>query len=353
MPDYSNGYIPKEWLVIFETGQNAIDGEWYHGLSPATYSKHLALVERARNRTGRTLRISDGWGAYRPYEAQVIARRVFGDGAAWPGTSSHGGFWEDQQTLAMDYSNWSLVYQGFGGQAAFFSDCRVVGLTPGMIMSSRGYPDEPWHVIDLTPWEGGLASSGSTPFPTQAQEEDMKTIKGETRPATLVAPGYVRQLSEEEAGNIGAVAPIVTGNDRQFDLWLSVLSGAVSTQPRGGMVVVTAPERTDALVGPGYYRVLNKEERQNVGALADRVVNGNARQYDLWVSMALAGQGAAFPVTATAEVTPEVVRSIAEAVAKLVGSSGSSVSDADIEKIAAETRKKFSTEPLKLAGSAG
>ena len=162
MPDYSNGYIPTDLLVTFERGYNDTDGHWNHSLSAATYSRHLALVARAQARTGRTLTISDGWGAYRPYAAQVIARNVYGNGAAWPGTSSHGGFWEGQQTLAMDYSNWSWVYDG--DREAFFADCRSVGLSPGYISAARGYVDEWWHVIDLDPWSATPAFDGSTAF---------------------------------------------------------------------------------------------------------------------------------------------------------------------------------------------
>lgn len=164
MVTYSNGYIPADLLVTFATGWNSTDGDWKHQLSPSTYGKHLALVRRS---PGGKLQVSSGWGAYRPYAAQVVARRRFGNGAAVPGTSSHGGFWEGRQTLAIDYHNWGSVY-GWD-QARFFADCRAVGLTPGMIMRSRGYPDEPWHVIDLDPWAPAPAGIGATPI----AEDDM------------------------------------------------------------------------------------------------------------------------------------------------------------------------------------
>lgn len=169
MPNYTNGNIPYGLLVTFKRGWNQTDGDWDHSLSPATKARHDELVRLAKARTGRDLAISLGWSAYRPYAAQVLARKIHGIGAAEPGKSSHGGSWEGKQTLAMDYGNWAWVYEGKGGRDAFWADCRAAGLTPGMIMKSRGYPDEPWHVIDLNPWSavpsfgGSPASNNSKP----------------------------------------------------------------------------------------------------------------------------------------------------------------------------------------------
>lgn len=165
---WRNGYIPESDLVIFKQGWNKTDGNWFWGLTPGTYARHLALVALAYEKTGRILSPSDGWGTYRPYDAQVIAHRVFGNGAAVPGTSSHGGFWEGRETLAIDYSNWSFVYGG--NRAAFYADCWAVGLTPGMIEPRRGYPDEPWHVIDMNPRSGAPAPAGTG---TPLEEEDI------------------------------------------------------------------------------------------------------------------------------------------------------------------------------------
>lgn len=169
MARYANGRVPESALIVFKRGRNSVDGDWYHGLPPATYARHVALVRRAKERTGRDLAAGDGWTTYRPLHAQEIARRIHGNWAAVPGTSSHGGFWENRETMAVDYSNWSSVYRDHGGRDAFFEDCRAVGLTPGMIMASRGYPDEPWHVIDLDPWGAVPAFTDSEPF----EEDDM------------------------------------------------------------------------------------------------------------------------------------------------------------------------------------
>jgi hypothetical protein len=196
VPTYSNGYVPEGLLIKFNNGYNDVDGEWWHGFPPATYAKHRALIARALRRTGRTLRLTLGWSAYRPYFAQVIARRVHGLGAATPGTSSHGGFWENRQTMAGDYGNWAWVYENHGGQAAFFEDCRAVGLTPGMIMRSRGYPDEPWHVIDLDPWGAVPAFEGVTPFSDlqPVEDDDMLMLNIAGKHLAALGPGVFRHF---------------------------------------------------------------------------------------------------------------------------------------------------------------
>lgn len=252
MPSYSNGYIPEDLLVIFARGANTVDGAWYHALSPATYARHKALVRVAYNRTGRTLEISDGFGAYRPMAAQWVARNIYGTGAAWPGTSSHGGFWEERQTLAVDYANWSWVYGGDRG--LFYEDCRSVGLVPGMISPERGYPDEPWHVIDLSPWAMpayGDATDFPTspelsepdPIPTEEEDEMNITLYVIADPAgidgnpdlkakyILAGPGYYVELVTADAANLLA---------KKFNRTGPVASGAESA------VSITYAER-DAL----------------------------------------------------------------------------------------------------------
>lgn len=165
---WRNGNIPEGDLVIFERGYNDTDRNWYWGLTSGTYARVLALIALAFLHTGRRLSPGDGWSTYRPLWAQEIARRIHGIFAATPGTSSHGGFWEGRETLAIDFSNWSLVYGG--DRAAFYADCWAVGLTPGMIEPRRGYPDEPWHVIDMNPRSGAPAPAGNI---TPSEEDEL------------------------------------------------------------------------------------------------------------------------------------------------------------------------------------
>ncbi|MBD8477558.1 hypothetical protein [Microbacterium sp. CFBP 8794] len=171
---WRNGNIPEGDLVIFERGYNDTDRNWYWGLTPGTYARVLALIALAFLHTGRRLSPGDGWSTYRPLWAQEIARRIHGIFAATPGASSHGGFWEGRETLAIDFSNWSWVYGG--DRAAFYADCWAVGLTPGMIEPRRGYPDEPWHVIDMNPRAGAPAPAGTI---TPSEEDELMAAKDE------------------------------------------------------------------------------------------------------------------------------------------------------------------------------
>lgn len=184
MSRYPNGQIPEHELIIFNRGRtihrlndgSTLVEDWYQGLTPGTYQKHLALV----NRTGGRLQLTRGFSCYRPLYGQAIARKLYGNGAARVGTSSHGGVWEGRDTLAMDYANWYAV---FGSRDAFYAACRAVGLEPGLISEERGYPDEPWHVIDGQPWRAvaGGAGGGATPFPIPEpepiKEDDMPGIR--------------------------------------------------------------------------------------------------------------------------------------------------------------------------------
>lgn len=154
MVRYANGYVPANVLQVIGKGTNS-DGYWEHRLPAATVARHRELVRIGETRHGKTLQITPGWNCDRPYPVQVQARERYGNYAATPGTSSHGGnwagpvtSWKRVDTAAIDYNNWSTV---FGSRTAFFAACREVGLVPGAI-SAPAFPDEPHHVIDLDPW---------------------------------------------------------------------------------------------------------------------------------------------------------------------------------------------------------
>lgn len=211
---WRNGYIPDEDLTRFgNPGYNDTDKDWYWSLTAGTLARVYALIAKARERTGRELAPGSGWTTYRPFWAQVIAQKVWGIGAATPGTSSHGGFWEGRETLAVDFSNWSWVYGG--DRAAFYADCRAVGLTPGMIEPRRGYPDEPWHVIDMNPRSGAPASSGAVPIPTE--EDELMGAKDDIE--QLINTKFT-ELEEHLHDRRGVVVAWVAGTDGVRTAWV-------------------------------------------------------------------------------------------------------------------------------------
>lgn len=193
---YKNGQVPASRLVTFASGWLPNEGTWYHQLPPATYRKHLALVALAKKNTGRVLKISEGWGAYRPLHIQEYAKRIHGRWAATPGTSSHGMFWEGAQCAAIDYGNWGHVYNW--NRDAFFRDVRAVGLVPDLISPRRGYPDEPWHVVDRSPW--AAVASGSLTLEDDVSAEDVWNF------TVSRATGKVRAIQELADSKSAAIA---------------------------------------------------------------------------------------------------------------------------------------------------
>lgn len=162
MARFANGRIPATMLKWFTSG-----GEKFRA-TPATIARWNALVADVKKREGITLTITSGPNAYRDYNQQVAMRKKHGLGAATPGTSSHGGFWEGRDTMAIDVNNWAAL-----GQAKFYSYARKHGFSPGLISTSRGYArNEPWHIVCLNPWTMPAGTTGDTSKPAQAEEEE-------------------------------------------------------------------------------------------------------------------------------------------------------------------------------------
>lgn len=62
-----------------------------------------------------------------------------------------------------------------------------------------------------------------------------------------------------------------------------------------GMVVIAAPDRTTAVIGPGYYRTLGTDEFVSAATvLLGPAHKGTTRQYDVWKAVALQGQSVRF-----------------------------------------------------------
>jgi len=188
MPKYANGRIPAGVLFTVASGTDS-NGYWEFQFSQGTWAKWQAAKRYAENKWGRTLYIRTGWNVYRPLNIQQQARdRACAQGnclgAAWPGTSSHGGTWSSSRhtggrlvdALAIDVDPNGLTW------AQVWEACRTAGFLCGAITKDIAGIDEPWHIIDLDPWRAVPASEGAEPFPEQnpveeSEEDDMK-MKG-------------------------------------------------------------------------------------------------------------------------------------------------------------------------------
>ena len=104
------------------------------------------------------------------------------------------------------------------------------------------------------------------------------------------------------------------------------------------MLRIQSPGRGIALIGPGYYRHLaNSEEVQQSEPIITKHLNGNDRQFDLWVSMASTGR-------VPSSVSDAQIKAIADATAKQIDVGDVAI---DYDRIADAVREKFSSNPLK------
>lgn len=212
---YANGKVPLNLLVKRPCrGGTCL-------MMPGTAAKFDKLVSLAQAEAGWTPEVSGPDDAYRRIEVQDYYWETLPyPQAAFPGTSSHGGTYEGSEAGALDIGNWSEV-----GRDRFFDLARRAGFRPGYFDGTGGKPYEPWHIIDWTPWDAPTP----TPTPELSLEDEMIRIQSPGRGIALVGPGYYRHLAnDEEVSNSDAlISKHVSGNDRQFDLWVSMaLNGA-------------------------------------------------------------------------------------------------------------------------------
>jgi len=304
MPSYSNGNVPAGLLITFASGYDDL-GYWEHQWPAHTLALGNALIARAAARRAAAglppyaLRLQTGWTAYRPLEWQKKYRAILGNGAATPGTSSHGGTFEGSQTMAGDWA-WQSVYRDCGGRDAFFADCRSVGLLPGMIMASRGYPDEDWHVIDPNPWAAVPAGFIATEF----LEDDMFT--------------------DQDRANITSILTALGAGDLKPGGWSDTIMG----------------NTRDALAGiarvEGRVQNIDQQVTGADGVFSD--VNVVQRLMDLKAQVAGASGGAAAVDEAA----------IAASLAPLIAAHVGSLSDDDVRRLSAATADELAK---RLSGS--
>lgn len=182
MPKFSNGHVPDWALVKIDSGYDK-NGYYEFLGSPGILARWEALKAYCQRKWGVRPYIRTGWNIYRPIEIQREARiRACKEGnclgAAYPGTSSHGGTWRGGDALAIDVEPGNLSW------AQIFEAGRAVGFLCGAITGQvAGGLDEPWHIIDQDPWRAVPAGGDSRPFPEQEEpskeeRDDMNIIAG-------------------------------------------------------------------------------------------------------------------------------------------------------------------------------
>ena len=199
--------------------------------------------------------------------------------------------------------------------AQVWEACTAAGFLFNAITIARAGIEEPWHIIDLHPWDAVPADVNVQPFDpataTPQGDTDMYAIKvdGDTArpPVELVAGFMPSPLSDEEFTNYtGGLAQSV--NARQYDLALSRWGRLVERVP---LVLAKSPNRAWALFAPGYvFQFSTDEQRQNIPwATSVQVQQVNDRQWDLYYEQATAGKAAfdGHDATAPAAVDTAVI----------------------------------------------
>jgi hypothetical protein len=177
---YSNGQVPNSVVSVLLANGYDKKGRYYEQrLTPQTAARWRHAQAYCVAKWGKKPIIRPGGpNAYRPLEFQ---RYYYQDGvdagnpkqAAYPGTSSHGGWWTDRRDgrrkdcLAIDVDEQGLTW----GQV--WEACRAAGFDCGLITKAIAGIDEDWHIIDFNAYGSMPAFAGATPIHPDLLEDDM------------------------------------------------------------------------------------------------------------------------------------------------------------------------------------
>lgn len=303
---YANGQVPLS--VLIHLGANF----W---LPPGTASRWLWFVEQGKARFGVTFRITPdrdglgGWNAYRPYSAQVLYKKHYGNKAAAPGGSSHGGFFGGREVFAIDVDNWASVsWASFSGLAA------EAGFRTNFVT-----PTERWHIGDFNnPWIVPAFAAGNSKDNDMTPEQDslLKNIAAflygggpsTVDPSYHGGDGTLYNRIRNIEGHLYAGGPS-TGDPNYLGGEGTLYNLAKTPVTRTDGKVSQLQELADS-------KTLGLENRDLLKKIADK------------------------PAVSISE---NQVKVIADAVVKAIGSPTVSI---DYAKIANDVRAKFKSEPL-------
>lgn len=122
------------------------------------------------------------------------------------------------------------------------------------------------------------------------------------------------------------------------------------------MIRIQSPGRGIALVGPGYYRHLTTDEEvNNSGPMISNHFTGNDRQFDLWVSMSLGGtaanSGADNSVWKFVQDAWKQAHGFFQTLLGREPGVGGSITDAQIETIAKRVNENLAKNEYEVTGT--
>ena len=270
---YENGNLPAGILESIGSGTDE-NGYWEWQLTRATIARFRFAQRYALDHFGREIGIRTGWNGYRPLFSQQTARRnacASGNcnGAASPGSSSHGGNWQGRDCLAIDVDPNGLTW------AQVWEACRAAGFEVGLITSAMSgiAGGEPWHVIDFNAFGPAPAFGsavdllqGGNDSALRRRKEPTMYIKGTSQSDVYEkftdANGNpaLRVCQSGEAAYAASGGLVITGDDPTL-MMLAAEAGygrkilPEIAAPGLEVIVKIAPEieTTYALWGPGYW----------------------------------------------------------------------------------------------------
>ncbi len=239
---YLNGQRLTAWMLYVIT---LLDGDLFqafgvHAIVTSairTYAEQEAIFREryvtAGNVNGRKVYDTRVWNGVRWYRISAAGT------VAVPGTSNHEIQGDKAAVDIRDTGSDAGITVASSARGRWIRDwARRTGL---LIASGDGF-GEGWHFdvpgIFRTPPSGGGGSSSSDPV---MKDDEMIRIQAPNRGIALIGPGYYRQLANDEEVNNSA--PLISahhsGNERQFDLWVSM---AISGTIAGGVADIVRTE---------------------------------------------------------------------------------------------------------------